>query len=712
VPTDPITNSIGMSLVPVPAGEFLMGARDTDPGARDDEKPQHRVRITRPFYLGRYEVTQAEYARVMGASPSFFSRTGPGSARTSGQDPDRFPVEQASWHDAVEFCRRLSAVPAEGQAGRLYRLPTEAEWEYACRAGTTTAFHFGEACSSTQANFNGTDPYGAAAPGPFLLRTAAVGSYAPNAFGLYDMHGNVWEWCADWYGADYYKASPAEDPPGPAVGSSRVIRGGDWRAEGSDCRASFRNADMPAGRYYVTGFRVAMTAARPGAELPAAGSVPAPTPGEPPPPPGTGDGPSAGGAVALPAGEDWPRWRGPRGDGTWHGPRLPDHWPQGGPRRLWRQPVGGGHAGMVVAGARVYVTDHQKTPQERERVLCFDAATGRPAWSFDYPVHYGSLEYANGPRATPTVADGRVYTLGALGHLRCLDAATGKLVWSADLLRDYRARLPLWGFAASPLVFEGLLLVHAGAEPNGCLLALDRRTGKEVWRNLPDAAGYATPLLIESHGRAQLVCWTPTNVRGLEPGTGKLLWTVPFEVTYGTAIATPVFAEGVVLVSGYWEGAKGIRLGGDGAAAVVWENRRDLRALMSQPLCRGGYAYLLDKRSGLTCLALKTGKKVWDDGNRMTPKGRNPQATLVWLGDGDRALVLNSDGDLILARLNPGGYHEQARAHIIGPTWAHPAYAGGCVYARNDSEVVCVLLTAGGAARAAGPAIPDVARGR
>ena len=208
-----------------------------------------------------------------------------------------------------------------------------------------------------------------------------------------------------------------------------------------------------------------------------------------------------------------------------------------------------------------------------------------------------------------------------------------------------------------------------------------------------EEAGYATPILIESHGSRQLVCWTPTHVRGLDPRDGTLLWSVPFEVTYGTSIATPIFQEGIVLVSSYWEGSQAIRLGEDPAdAQVVWEDRRNMRGLMSQPLYRDGYGYLLDKRHGLTCFELATGKKIWDDGNRMTPKGRNPQATLVWLGDGDRAIVLNSDGDLILARLNPEGYREQSRTNIIGHTWAHPAYAGHSVFARSDTELVCVSL--------------------
>jgi outer membrane protein assembly factor BamB len=337
--------------------------------------------------------------------------------------------------------------------------------------------------------------------------------------------------------------------------------------------------------------------------------------------------------------------------------------------------------------------DYRKQPDETERVLCFDAAAGKLMWECPYPVRYKGLSYGNGPRAAPTIHDGKLYSLGAVGHLHCLDAASGKVFWAKDLVREQRARVPTWGFAASPVAFEDLLILHIGAEPDGCLLALDRQTGKEVWRSQPDPAGYATPIVIESYGAPQLICWTPTNVRGLHPRTGQLLWTVPFEVTYGTSIATPIFQEGIVLVSGYYEGSKAIKLGPTPTdATVIWQNRRNLRGLMSQPLYREGHGYLLDRQHGLTCFHLRTGKKVWDDGNRLTPKGRNPQATVVWIGDEDRALALNSEGDLVLVRLRPTGFQELARAKIVGPTWAHPAYAGGRVYARSDQELVCVAL--------------------
>jgi outer membrane protein assembly factor BamB len=398
--------------------------------------------------------------------------------------------------------------------------------------------------------------------------------------------------------------------------------------------------------------------------------------------------------------EDWPRWRGPRGDGTWNAPLLPEVWPKSGLKRIWRQQIGAGYAGVVVAGTKVFTMDRQTQPQELERVLCLDAATGSVLWTHDYPVAYGKLDYGNGPRAAPTVFDNRVYTLGAVGHVSCLDAASGELVWLHDMIGDFGARLPEWGFAASPVIFDNLVIIHTGAEPDGCFIAFDRLTGKEVWRGLADSAGYCTPIVIEHAGRPVLVCWTPENVHGLDPHTGRIFWSVPYKVTYGVSIATPIFQEETVFVSGYWEGAKAIRLGHEASQhELAWQENRWLRGLMSQPLYRRGYAYMLDKQHGLICFELKSGKKIWDDASRMTPRGRNPHASLVWLNSGneDRAIILNADGDLILARLNPTGYLEQSRTNIISPSegrpiWAHPAYAGSFVYARNDREILCRSL--------------------
>lgn len=251
-----LTNSVGMKLVLIPPGEFLMGSPESET-ERDDAEKQHRVRITRPYYLGMYEVTQAEYARVMDTNPSAFSRTGDRSGYVSGQDPSRFPVEQVSWEEAVEFCQRLSAMPGEQSRERVYRLPTEAEWEYACRAGTITPFHFGSQLNGREANCDGEYPFGTALKGPYLQRPTTVGSYAANAFGLYDMHGNVCEWCSDWHHLDYYPKSPVDDPPGPTWGYNRVVRGGSWKYDAKYCRSADRMGSNFRHRTSRVGFRLA-----------------------------------------------------------------------------------------------------------------------------------------------------------------------------------------------------------------------------------------------------------------------------------------------------------------------------------------------------------------------------------------------------------------------------------------------------------------------
>jgi outer membrane protein assembly factor BamB len=398
------------------------------------------------------------------------------------------------------------------------------------------------------------------------------------------------------------------------------------------------------------------------------------------------------GSGTLPA-EDWPRWRGPRGDGTWNAPKIAELWPDSGLRTVWKQPVGGGYAGVIVSDGRVYNADRQAEPTEVERLECFDADTGKRLWSQVDSVSYGDLDYGTGPRAAPTVHEGRIYTLGAMGQLNCRETSDGHLVWSKHLVNDLHGRIPTWGFAASPFLYKELLIVSPGAEKGGSIVALEAKTGETVWSSLSDESTYSTPILVRHQDQDQLICWTPSHIRSLDPATGQLFWKFPYEVRMGVSIATPIFHRGIVLVAGYWDGTKAIRLGADPKdAELIWEDRKQLRGLMSQPLARGDHMYLLEKRFGLTCFEAETGRKVWDDGNKVSPRSRNPQATFVWLNDEDRTIILNESGELILARLNPDGYHEQARTKILDKTWAHPAYAGRRVYARNDTELMAVEL--------------------
>jgi uncharacterized protein (TIGR02996 family) len=274
VPT--FTNSIGVQMALIPPGVFFMGSvrrRGTEPWNRpdDDEMPRRLVRITKPFFLGVTELTQEQYVAVMGENPSYFGPAGEGAQRVGGLDWRTLPVENVSYLEIREFCRRLSARPAERKARRAYRLPTEAEWEYACRGCIChVSYAFGDELTPQLACFN----HGLSVTGDEIEdeeedepaeneHPMPVGSYRPNLFGLYDMHGNVWEWCHDWYDDRYYARGPRDDPPGPddpgPAGERRVLRGGGWISLAGLCRSALRGHNTLDARHNYNGFRLAMS---------------------------------------------------------------------------------------------------------------------------------------------------------------------------------------------------------------------------------------------------------------------------------------------------------------------------------------------------------------------------------------------------------------------------------------------------------------------
>ncbi len=390
---------------------------------------------------------------------------------------------------------------------------------------------------------------------------------------------------------------------------------------------------------------------------------------------------------------EWPRWRGLNADGRWNPQPLPADFAKREPKQLWRVKIGSGFSGVTVASGRVYVMDYTKSP-ETESVHCLDATSGTEVWRQSWPVTYGKMDYGTGPRASVVIENGVAYALGATGIATCFDAATGKIIWRRDTQKDFAAQIPTWGFAASPFIRKDTVILHVAAQPGGCIIALDKKNGAEKWRAGDDPAGYCTPELIAHGGHEQLIAWGPEHIQSFDPDTGSANWKHPYKITYGVSIAQPLFADGTLIISGYWHGTKALRPGASPRdISLAWEEEKEICGLMSAPLHKNGLAYILDKHNGLTAFEIATGKVRWTDGNTLTPKDRNPQMSIVWLDEkNDLIAALNASGELVYARLKSDGVEELARHQIIGKTWAHPAFTKDKIFARSDTEIVAWQL--------------------
>lgn len=433
---------------------------------------------------------------------------------------------------------------------------------------------------------------------------------------------------------------------------------------------------------------------------------------------------------SLAKADDWPQWLGPQRDGVWRETGILDKFPSGGPKILWRAPLGGGYSGPAVTGGKVFMTDRvlasgssdpadpfKKTSSRgQERVLCLDEKTGKVLWTHAYDCTY-QISYPCGPRATPVVHDGKVYTLGAMGDLLCLNAATGEPIWSKNFPRDYGARPPVWGFAAHPLLDGDKLICLVGGK-DSVAVAFDKDTGKEKWRALSlenSELGYCPPVIFKAGGVRQLIIWHPEAVNSLDPETGKVFWSQPFASKANMSITTPRLAGDLLFVSSFYNGSMVVKLAADKPeATLVWKSSSrgefpkqtdGLHTVMSSAYVRDGYVYGVCSYGELRCLKLEDGKRVWMDlratGSEKEPTERWANAFLT--PNGDRWFLFNEKGDLIIAKLTPQGYEEIDRAHVLEPTgkalqrrivWSHPAFADKCMFVRNDKEIVCVSLAA------------------
>jgi outer membrane protein assembly factor BamB len=430
-------------------------------------------------------------------------------------------------------------------------------------------------------------------------------------------------------------------------------------------------------------------------------------------------------AIALLHAEDWSEWRGHGRQGIWNETGLLERFPPNGPAATWRTPVNSGYSGPAVSAGRVFVTDSKKTTGNRaiERALAIDERTGQILWTHEWPADYSGMQlvYAIGPRATPTVDAERVYVLGASGRLLALDVRTGAVAWEKNFVEDYDASIPSWGSASAPLVDGDRLICLVGGEPDGKVIAVDKRTGKEVWRALSSNTepGYNQPIIIEAGGARQLIVFHPDGFSSINPATGTVLWEIEHRVQMGIVVATPVRSGPYLFFTSQYGGARMLRLDDSKPdAAVVWSGpgeqdpgmTRDapntINSVISTPVIDGDYIYGLDNNGELRCLEAATGRLVWKTDALL--KERAVHGTAFFVRNGDRYFINNDRGELVIARLSPKGFEEIDRAKLLEPThpyvrrrqmpgvlWSHPAYANKHIVIRNDREVARFSLASG-----------------
>jgi outer membrane protein assembly factor BamB len=420
---------------------------------------------------------------------------------------------------------------------------------------------------------------------------------------------------------------------------------------------------------------------------------------QPPPAPSESASPSASSAVAVipkatsgeaggatppptPAarpGDDWTDFRGSHRDGRYEGSPIRSNWPSGGLPRLWRQPVGLGYASFVVAEGRAFTIEQRR---HQEVVAAYAVDTGRELWTNGWDAEFTETLGGDGPRATPTYHDGRVYALGAAGELRCLDARSGALVWRHDILRENGAANLQWGMSGAPLIVDDKVVVLPGGLGGKSVVAYHKITGQPAWSALDDPQAYTSPMLVTLGGVRQILVVSARRVMGLAVEDGRLLWEYPWSTYNGISVAQPLLLgdDRIFMSASYGHGAavfEVTRAGDRFATRTLWENSR-MKNKFTSSVLRDGYIYGLDEAI-LACLDAATGELKW--------KGGRYGYGQVLLA-GDRLIVTTEDGDVVLVKASPDRHEELARFSAVeGKTWNHPVVAGGRLFVRNIREM-------------------------
>ena len=383
----------------------------------------------------------------------------------------------------------------------------------------------------------------------------------------------------------------------------------------------------------------------------------------------------------------WTEYRGPLRAGKYAEMDLDLNWPPAGPPELWRQQVGGGYASMVVADGLVFTIEQRGN---REVVSGYSLSTGHQAWEHSWEARFSERLGGDGPRATPTWSEGRLYALGASGHLVCLSADSGEVLWQRNILSDAGADNVTWGMAAAPLVVDGIVVTLPGGRGDKSVFAYDKLTGEILWSALDDQAAYVAPQVVDLAGRRQLLVVSGTRVLGASLDDGSLLWSVPWDTSSGINCSQPLVIDEdhVFVSSGYGHGAALLKItetDGAFAAEQVWLNR-NMKNKFNSSVLDQGVVYGLDEGI-LAAVDAKTGERLWKQGRFRYGQLLFAQGHLI---------VVSEEGELALVEAAPDAYRELARfAPLSGKTWNVPAIAGGILLVRNQTELVAYDLRSG-----------------
>jgi outer membrane protein assembly factor BamB len=377
--------------------------------------------------------------------------------------------------------------------------------------------------------------------------------------------------------------------------------------------------------------------------------------------------------------------RGPKRDGKYDEASVSTNWPANGLPVLWKQPVGVGHASFAVADGKAYTIEQRRG---QEVVTAYDVTNGRELWTQKWGAEFTDST-GDGPRATPTWEQGRLYALGATGELRCLDASNGSVIWGKNILSDNGAQNLPWAMAASPLIVDDKVIVLPGGTGGKSVVAYNKNTGAPVWKVLNDTQAYVSPMLVELAGRRQIVVVSSSRVVGLAPENGALLWSYNWDTQNGINVSQPIVVDQnrFFISSGYGKGAALVEVKGSGnsfTASTVWENM-NMKNKFNSSVLHNGYVYGLDEGI-LVCLDVNTGERKWKE-------GRYGYGQVILAGD---HLIVSSDqGDIALVKASPDRYTELARFKAVeGQTWNYPAIAEGRLLVRNSNQMAAFDISA------------------